>query len=771
MRDLHIAFGSSCQAKTWSNKKATFDDLKTRLCTTIRTPESVEEYAKYNKAQKEKVKDHGGFVAGVLKGGRRKIDAVQSRSMITLDGDRVPDDFVKTFDPPYTCVMYSTHSHTPDKPRVRIVIPLARDVSTDEFVAISRYVADDIGIDYFDECSYRPNQLMYWPSTPSNGDFVYEEYNKVWLDPDDILATHPEWTDPTQLPTSSRESAAKVMTKKKVSDPLTKDGVVGVFNNVYYPISLAVDKYLSDVYDRTDGGRYHFTESSSLPGVEVIEDKFIYSHHAKDPAYMRLCNAFDIVRVHKFGDMDDKASYAAMCDLAMKDEDVKAMFLKMKQADAAADFSEEDWTRHLQYNSKTGELLNNLHNITLILQNDENLRGIVYNRLANGIEIKGEVPWDHPALFWRDADDAQLVSYLDSHYGSFSERNYRVALPKVADDRSYHPIHEMFENLPEWDGVPRVDTLLIDYLGAEDNDYVRAVTRKSLCAAYMRVYHPGIKFDSMIVLNGAQGIGKSTLIAALGMDWFSDSLAVSDMNDKTAAEKLQGYWILEIGELAGMKKADIDKVKAFISRQDDKYRASYGRYVTPHPRQCVFFGTTNSENGYLRDITGNRRFWNVAVTGEGRLKPWDITREEVEQVWAEAAILAKDGEQLFLDVRLEGIAKREQRAAMEQDEREGLVRAYLDTLLPDGWDDMDIYHRRDYYRDTDDPIRPVGKHERTTVSNMEIWCECFGKPKEDMRPADSYTISSIMERIEDWHKIPDREYLPIYGRQRVYKKG
>ena len=162
------------------------------------------------------------------------------------------------------------------------------------------------------------------------------------------------------------------------------------------------------------------------------------------------------------------------------------------------------------------------------MENDPNLRGIVFNQLADGMEIKGEVPWKHPARFWRDADDAQLISYVDSHYGTFSERNYRIAVTKVSDDRSYHPIREMFDLLPEWDGVKRAESILIDYLGAEDNIYVRAVTRKSLCAAYMRVHHPGIKFDTMIVLNGSQGIGKSTLIAKLGMEWFSDSLALSE---------------------------------------------------------------------------------------------------------------------------------------------------------------------------------------------------------------------------------------------------
>ena len=418
---------------------------------------------------------------------------------------------------------------------------------------------------------------------------------------------------------------------------------------------------------------------------------------------------------------------------------------------------------------KSTQLENSLFNIKLIMQNDPYMKNIVFNQLADGMEIRGEVPWEHPAKFWRDADDAQLICYVDDHYGTFSARNYDIAVTKAVDDRSYHPIKDYFASLPPWDGVPRVDTLLIDYLGAEDNEYIRAVSRKTLCAAYRRVCHPGTKFDYMPVLNGAQGIGKSTFISNLGMEWFSDSLNLSDMNDKTAAEKLQGYWIIEIGELAGMKKADLDKVKAFVSRVDDKYRASFGRRVTPHPRQCVFFGTTNSENGYLRDITGNRRFWNVKATGEGKYKPWQMTPEIVQQIWAEVAAVA-DKEDLFLPPDLEKYAKREQRGAMEQDDREGLVLEYLDTPLPDGWESMDIYKRRDYINEPDDPTRPTGKHRRTEVSNIEIWCECFGRAKEDMKPSDSYAISAIMAHLEGWSKPETKKRLPIYGQQRIYKR-
>ena len=589
MRDLAIAYGNNRQAKKWVNKTISYDDLKARLKVTIRTTESAEEYAKMSRAQRDIAKDHGGFVGGVLKGGRRKVDTVELRSMIALDGDRIDKAFLDDYEKSasYASCLYTTHSSTPENPRVRLVFPLTRDVTTEEFVAVSRYLAQMLGIDFFDECSYQPNQLMYWPSSPQNGVFVFKEVEKDWLDPDAILSAHPEWTDPTRLPTSSRESKANQVSQQKVQDPLEKEGTVGIFNRVFFPVTRALETFLSDVYVPTDNeNRWHLIESSSMAGAEIKDEKFVYSHHAKDPAYLKLCNAFDIVRIHKFGDLDEKASFRAMCDFAMQQDEVKVMAANERLTEAENDFAEsgdDDWKKKLQRN-KNGVLENNLHNIRLIMENDPYMKNIVFNQLADGMEIRGAVPWKHPARFWRDADDAQLICYIDASYGSFSQRNYDIAVTKAADDRSYHPIKEYFAGLPVWDEIPRVDTVLIDYLGAQDNGYVRAVTRKALCAAYMRIYHPGIKFDYITVLNGNQGIGKSTLIAKLGMEWFADSLTLSDMNDKTAAEKLQGYWIHEIGEMAGMRKADLEKVKAFVSRQDDKYRASFGRRVTLHPR-------------------------------------------------------------------------------------------------------------------------------------------------------------------------------------------
>ncbi len=769
MRNLPIAYGSSCFAVTWSNKTITFDELCARLENTVRTAETAEEYTALPKAERDRVKDKGGFVGGQLLDNRRRRSNVISRSMLTLDCDHADAGFIGRFISgcKYTACLYTTHGHTPQAPRVRIIVPMTRDATPDEYVAVARYFADEWGIDRFDECSYRPHQLMYWPTTPANGEYICRRTGGIWLDPDAYLSAHPNWRECSLLPASSRESAVREQTEKPQQDPLAKSGVVGAFCRSY-SITNAIDRFLSDVYAPSAApGRYDYIPADSSAGVVNYDDKFAYSHHATDPACGKLLNAFDLVRIHKFGDDDEKKSFRAMMDFAVRDELTGSVLLAEKQEAAAAEF--DDWTKALR-RDRGGLLQNSLHNITLILKNDAKINAICFNQLADGMEIKGDVPWLHPARFWRDADDAQLICYVDTNYGTFSARNYQIAVAKVVDDRSWHPIREYLASLPPWDGKQRAEGILIDYLGAEDNDYTRAVTRKTLCAAVARVKHPGIKFDNILVLNGDQGIGKSTLIGKLGGEWYSDSLSLTDMNDKTAAEKLQGYWILEIGELAGMKKADIDKVKAFISRQDDKYRASFGRRVTPHPRQCIFFGTTNAQNGYLRDITGNRRFWTVKTPGTGRMKPWELTGEDVGQIWAEVLVLVSKGEKLYLDSNLETYSQTEQASAMEQDDREGLVSAYLNLLLPENWDTMDVYARQEYISDPKGPLQPKGTVSRCSVSNLEIWCECFGKRKEDIKPSDSYAIASIMLRIEDWQKTDERQTLTIYGRQRLYKR-
>ena len=776
---MKIAVGNSRMDKKWKNRDISWEDLCARVGSTIRTTETVEEYRKLKKGAQDNIKDVGGFVGGQLREGRRKNGMVLCRSMLTLDMDYgepgIWDEIDLLHD--FRCCVYSTHKHTPEHPRLRMIIPLARDITEEEYPAVARMVAKEIGIDLFDDTTYEACRLMYWPSTSANGEFFYKTKEGPLLDPDAYLAKYADWHDASTWPVSSRQSEAVRRNITQQADPLKKPGIVGAFCRAY-TIEEAIEAFLSDVYEPSAmNGRYDYIPADSAAGVVVYDGKFAYSHHATDPVCGKLLNAFDLVRLHKFRELDENAgldtppgklpSFKAMSDLALADDKVKAVFAEERIAQASAEFSDEDWQNGLELD-KSGHVKNTLHNLTLILENDPNLKGVVFNQLLDGMEIKGEVPWKHPSKFWRDADDAQLISYVDAHYGTFSARNYDIAVTKVADDRAYHPIREFIESLPEWDKGPRVDTLLVDYLGAADTAYVRAVTRKTLCAAISRVLRPGCKFDSMLVLNGPQGVGKSTLIAKLAGEWFSDSLNLGDTKDKTAAEKLQGYWILEIGELAGLKKAEVETLRSFLSRQNDIYRAAFGKRATPHLRQCVFFGTTNAESGYLRDTTGNRRFWPVKTPGSGKKQSWNLTHEEILQIWAEALVYVRQGEKLYLSPEMDALAKDEQREAMESDEREGLVREYLDTLLPERWAEMDLFERRNFLTGSDfGGLQEKGTVKRTSVSNMEIWCECFGKERANLRRTDSNELTGILARL-GWKRADNKVRIPLYGPQYVF---
>lgn len=780
---IQIATGNSRMEKRWNNVEMELVEFIERISHTIRTAETVEQYMKMTKAKQDAIKDVGGFVGGRLKGGRRKKDCVEFRSALTLDMDHavpgIPEQVEMFFD--FRCLIYSTHKHTPENPRLRLVILLSRPVSPDEYVAIARKVAEDIGIEMFDDTTYEPSRLMYWPSTSADGEFIFKDIEGEPLNPDEVLSRYKDWRDSSEWPVSSRQQNIVQREMRKQADPLTKDGVIGAFCRTY-SIEDAIAAFLPDVYQPSAmSGRYDYIPADSQAGVVVYEGKFAYSHHATDPACGKLMNAFDMVRIHRFGEMDAKASedteasklpsFNAMSEFAVNDENVKMTIAGERMEKAEREFSgeNEDWQKQLEYEKRSTVVKNTLRNLLLILNNDEKLKGIVFNQLSDGMEIKGQVPWEHPSRFWRDADDAQLISYVDLTYGTFSARNYDIAVTKVADDRSYHPIREFLSSLPEWDKVPRVDTILVDYLGAADNAYVRAVTRKTLCGAIARVMNPGCKFDTMLVLNGPQGKGKSTLISRLCGEWFNDSLLLNDTKDKTAAEKLQGYWILEIGELAGLKKTEIETLRGFLSRQNDIYRASFGRRATPHPRQCVFIGTTNAENGYLRDTAGNRRFWPVKTPGDAARASWEMTEEEIRQIWAEALVRYKEGEPLHLDNELAGMALKEQQIAMEVDEREGMVRDYLEMPLPERWDRMDIFDRRNYICGSEfGGEREPGVRKRERVCNMEIWCECFGKERGNLKRQDANEISAIMANIEGWKKADNKVRFPIYGIVRGY---
>ena len=772
MRELKIAVASSRKAKTWNNRVTTWETFVGRLSTTQKTIETIEEFLAMKRGEQDEIKDVGGYVMGHLREGKRRAGSVLCRSCVTLDMDFATPGIMEHVRKklPYKGCAYGTHKYTPDKPRLRQVYPLSRDVTEEEYEPIARMLAKQVGMDFFDDSTYEANRLMYWPSTPSNVEYYFEAWDGELVDPDKILAMYDDWRDISTWPTSSRQSAVMKQTIKRQADPLTKDGIVGVFCRTY-DIREVIEHFLSDLYEPSAmEGRYDYIPGEGSAGVQVFDDKFVFSHHATDPAYGKLLNGFDLVRVHRFERDDSNDSFKAMAEFATSQDEVKRTIAAEREEAARMDFGYDDWKMHLRY-GKNEVLENSVWNLLLILRNDPAYANFAYNEMARMIEVTGPVTWERPDgnRFWLDSDTDGLKSELDIHYTCFSTRNHDVAFSRVAMERRFNPLRDYLDGLPAWDGAERIPELLIRYMKADDTEYVRSVTKKTFAAAVARIYQPGVKFDCMLVLDGEQGIGKSTLFKELaGDEYFSVSLQLSDMDSKAAAEKIQGFWICEIAELAGMKKADIEKVKSFLSSPDDKFRPSYGKTVESHPRQGIMVASVNGDRGYLRDITGNRRFWVVKLHQTQQVKTFDFSKEDRDQIWAEAKHYYQAGEKLYLEGTLVEEAAEVQKGAMEEDERQGMVEVYLETLLPENWSDMDLYARRAYLHNIDDPTITKGSVRRETVSNVEIWCEGYCKPLSDLKPSDSYAIMALMEKVDGWKRSKTRKRMPIYGQQRVY---
>lgn len=781
-KELDIATGLSRTQKTWTNTKMKWSALVSRLSKTTRTPETIEQYKKMPKTKQDEIKDVGGFVGGYLINGRRSD--VKYRQVICLDIDFGGLDLWDAFEVIYcnAAVMYSTHKHSPSNPRLRLVVPLDRKVSSEEYQAIARKLAETLDINAFDDTTYQPQRLMYWPSTSQDGDYVFRYLDEEFLSADEMLAQYEDWTDVTAWPFSSREGEAIRREMKKQQDPLSKPGLVGAFCRAYN-IHEAIEMFVEDYEPCAIDNRYTYTKGSTSAGVVTYNDVFSFSHHGTDPASSVLCNAFDLVRLHRFRELDDDVrpdtkatslpSFKAMTDFVSQDARVKKEIIdsQIDAFDVLDDSSETDdreWTAQLDI-GKQGNILSTYNNIILILKNDPNLKGkFGYNELSKTECILGDLPWRKYSRYEQgisDTDDANLRIYFEKKYSITGKERIFDACNSVCHDNSFHPIKQYLESL-EWDGIPRLDTLFIDNFACEDNEYVRTVSRKTLLAAVTRVYEPGCHFDTMLTLKGTQGCGKSSFLRKLSKGWFTDSL--KDIKSKDALEGLQGVWIVEMGELSALKKADAETIKSFLSGTSDRFRMAYGRRTKDYPRQCIFIATTN-ETEFLRDKTGNRRFWIISAskTRTPKKDVFKITDYEIDQIWAETKSLYDAGvETLHLDKEMEEVARIVQESYMMEDPKDIVINEYLDRLLPENWDDMDLYDRQLWISGEE-----VGTIPRTKVCAAEIWCEALGyADTKGLTQYESAEINKIIDARKDWVKHPSSMRFRIYGTKRGYKK-
>lgn len=774
--ELDISFGKHRADTNWKPEYLTWEEFVDRLRKVRRTGETMAEYDKMHNIGRGKIKDGPAFVGGLVRGGRRKKETVDTRSLITLDVDHADDDFLFTVElvlGGVAYVIYSTHSHRPERPKYRLIVPADRNMSPDEYAAVSRRLADNIGMDYFDKTTFDVHRLMYLPSCSKDAEPVLEVYEGEPLAVDKVLEQYEDWRDVMQWPRHKGDKAP-ALSGKKAQDPREKFGTIGLFCRAF-TIEEGIDTFLSDIYVAgTIPDRYTYTGGSSGNGLEVFpEQELVYSHQDSDPiADGRTYNLFDLIRVHKFGHLDDqvkeftpdakKPSHIAMERWAIQLPEVKKLALAERQADfseMAEGFDEDpedgDWEVGLENHHKTGLPLPTAGNIEQILSNGIWKGVLAYDAFGNTEVIRKPLPWrgrlrpNEDYEPWLGEDDDRRDHWFNKVFKINASTTIKKAFTEVTRKNRFHPIIDYLE-AQKWDGVERLERLFIDYLGAANTAYVREVTRKMLVAAVKRLYEPGCKFDYMLVLVGPQGANKSTIIQMMARRWFSDSLKSFDT--KEAGEHLQSAWVFEFGELAGMTKAEVDEIKQFITKRSDKYRVAYDRVVTDFPRKCVFFGSTNNWN-FLKDPTGNRRFWPVVVEPERRTKSvfTHLTDYEVGQIWAEALIAYRNGEDLELSPEVDAEAKKIQGLHMEDDPRVGLIQEWLESEEPDEMD------------------RPSGR-TRQRVCASQIWTECLGKRKGDMRPWEAKEICDIMRRIPGWREVKGRVRVPGYGQQTAFDR-
>lgn len=652
-------------------------------------------------------------------------------------------------------------------------------MQTEEYEPIARKIASFIGMEIMDTSTFEPSRLMYWPSCSKDSEFVFKYADKPFASCDGILEIYKNWRDTNEWPKVASEPEIIKREISRQKDPLEKENIVGAFCKVY-DIPHAIATFLSDVYEPGDKeDKYTYGQGSVANGATVYDDnKYLYSFHATDPASRTLCNSFDLVRIHKFGHLDEDIkeatptnrypSYVEMCKFAMSDENVEKLFETQKIQKAREEFSKSldtisgpeieenddvEWrTKKLTKSGSTGLIERTINNAVTILENDNLLKNrLIFDRFSNRFLIRQSMPWgrkeeSYPKL-WNDSDDAELRAYFERFYDGFkSTSSINDALAILKNRKSINVAKEYFESLA-WDRVPRLDTLIIDYLGADDTKYVRQVTRKSLVAVVARaITEKAVKFDNMIILTGKQGIGKSTLLSKLAGEWFTDNIV--DFNSKDTLLLLQNCIIVEVPELQGFNKADSNRLKQFLGQKTDKYRAPYEHREEEHPRHCVFFGTTNDDE-FLRDSTGNRRYWPIEVGKNRNIK--NIFRDldgEKDQIWAEAVVKFLADEPLYLEGDILKVAEEEQKSRLIIDPWESIISEYLQRPIPTDWFDRSTEAQKNYWVFNSEENNELIERDRVCAS--EILTVCLGIEAKRQTSLDRKRVIDILRKCSNY---------------------
>lgn len=356
-------------------------------------------------------------------------------------------------------------------------------------------------------------------------------------------------------------------------------------------------------------------------------------------------------------------------------------------------------------------------NAIALLRSASEWRGVLaYDSFTRRTMALAAPPWEarsnyrYEARPWASRDDVFSAEWLQHQGVALSVQTVAEAVEAVAQDNTYHPVQDYLDGLA-WDNYERLNEWVPTYLGTPNTEYARAVGERMLIGAVARIYEPGVKLDTMVVLEGRQGAGKSSAIKVLSQPWFSDELA--DLGSKDAAMQLRGTWMVELGELDAMSRSEAEAIKAFLSRSTDRYRPPYGRRVEEVPRSCVLVGSTNSST-YLKDETGARRFWPLAT----RRIDLDALARDRDQLWAEARRKYRRGKAWWLDSReLNAEAADEQAGRYQQDPWAERIAKYTAPL--------------------------------NSVSVAEVLAHAIEKPTGQWTQADCNRVSRVLRSL-DW---------------------
>lgn len=699
---------------------------------------------------------------------RSKVSVV-TRSAITLDLDfsthAVPETLELVLS--HAAILHTTFTSTTAKPRHRLIIPLDREIAPDEYVHAATKTTVMLGATLFDPSTCEPERYMFRPAAPDPRMFQSWVYPGPPASADQLLQDFNPDLASAELPSIS--------TKRK-RNPFDIDGPVGAFNRAYTDTQFLIEEYELP-YAPAGGGRWHLLGSRAVAGMGEVEPGLLYSHHANDPAYGQTCTAFDVVRLHRFGHLDDETakgtpinrlpSFQAMIDLAGRDARVTAEMVGADFDTANDDADQQDWKLALSAHlDRSGHLKDTAKAWDIVRKNDPVIRNIRYNEMTFGIETLKDLPWrtlQQGGMSIRTSDRLSMQAYLETEYNTApTARRVDWMIDETAMKRYHNPVREWLRTL-EWDGVPRLETCLP---GVQPTEYTRMVARKSLVAAVARMMEPGCKWDHTMILYGKEGLGKTWWIEQMSRGW---TAPLGMVGHKDTLINLQRCWIVTSDEGTSMRKSDADALKEFLTRRVDVFRLPYEREATAHPRHCVIWGTTNDEV-FLRYQEGNRRF--LIVRCEEKFDFSILTEEYITQVWAEAVYLYQMGEiLLFLDPEESEMAAEHRQSFVEEGSTvlEGLTEAYLSDPLPADWLHRGMESRQEWLRARSDGLEPAGELILDEVCAIQVYVEGLRRPHGQHTRVDLLEIGKALRAL-GWTPQPHRVRCGPYGPQMVYRR-